>query len=103
MRELGDAATAEHDAVGRLAVRLGVSRLVVVGEAARPMHLGAALEGSFGGESVLVADADAAIDLLQDEVAPGDVVLVKASRAVGLERVAAALLAAVPVRGGAPA
>ena len=46
-----------------------------------------------GGEvSVLVPDVDAAIDLLSREVLPGDVVLVKASRAVGLERVAAALL-----------
>jgi UDP-N-acetylmuramoyl-tripeptide--D-alanyl-D-alanine ligase len=43
---------------------------------------------------VLVSDADAAIDLLRDQVRPGDVVLVKASRAAGLERVAEALLAA---------
>jgi UDP-N-acetylmuramoyl-tripeptide--D-alanyl-D-alanine ligase len=104
MRELGDASVGEHDAIGRLAVRLDVSRLVVVGEAARPMHLGAALEGSFGNESVVVADVDAAIALLQDEVQAGDVVLVKASRAVGLERVAEALLASVPATtGGASA
>jgi UDP-N-acetylmuramoyl-tripeptide--D-alanyl-D-alanine ligase len=39
-----------------------------------------------------VADADAALALLRAEVAPGDVVLVKASRAEGLERVADGLL-----------
>lgn len=95
MRELGDAAVAEHDAIGRLAVRLDVSHLVVVGQAARPMHLAAQMEGSFGDESTFVADADEAVTLLREQVQPGDVVLVKASRAAGLERVAAALLEGV--------
>lgn len=103
MRELGDLSTSEHDAIGRLAVRLDVSRLVVVGEGAKAMHLGAALEGSYGDESVHVADVDEAIELLLAQVHPDDVVLVKASRAVGLERVAAALLAAVPVATGGDA
>lgn len=92
MRELGEDTVAEHDALGRLAVRLDVNRLVVVGEAARPIHLGAALEGSWGNETVAVPDVDAAIALLRRELRPGDLVLVKASRVVGLERVANALL-----------
>lgn len=92
MRELGEHTVAEHDAIGRLAVRLDVSRLVAVGEGARTLHLGAALEGSWGEESVFVPDAEAAVALLRDQVRPGDVVLVKASRAAGLERVATALL-----------
>jgi len=41
---------------------------------------------------VHVSDAEAAVDLLGRELRPGDVVLVKASRSVGLERVANALL-----------
>jgi UDP-N-acetylmuramoyl-tripeptide--D-alanyl-D-alanine ligase len=93
MRELGEASADEHDAVGRLVVRLDVSRLVVVGEGARRMHLGASLEGSWGEESVFVPDAVDAVALLRHEVRPGDVVLVKASRAAGLEQVADALLA----------
>jgi UDP-N-acetylmuramoyl-tripeptide--D-alanyl-D-alanine ligase len=92
MRELGDGHADEHESVGRLVTTLGVDRLVVVGEGARPMLRGAGLGGSSRGAAVLVADADAAVDLLHREVSPGDVVLVKASRAVGLERVAAALL-----------
>ena len=48
--------TEEHDGVGRLAVRLDVNRLVAVGEGARPIHLGASLEGSWGNESAYVAD-----------------------------------------------
>ncbi|GGZ69425.1 UDP-N-acetylmuramoyl-tripeptide--D-alanyl-D-alanine ligase [Streptomyces echinoruber] len=93
MAELGDEALAEHDAVGRLAVRLNVSKLVAVGgREASWLQLGAYNEGSWGEESVHVSDAQAAIDLLRSELRPGDVVLVKASRSVGLERVAQALL-----------
>ncbi|MEV5980148.1 UDP-N-acetylmuramoyl-tripeptide--D-alanyl-D-alanine ligase [Streptomyces sp. NPDC052114] len=93
MAELGDEGLAEHDAVGRLAVRLNVSKLVAVGgREASWLQLGAYNEGSWGEESVHVSDAQAAIDLLRSELRAGDVVLVKASRSVGLERVAAALL-----------
>ena len=93
MAELGDASLVEHDAVGRLAVRLNVSKLVAVGDReASWLQLGAYNEGSWGEESVHVSDARAAIDLLRSELRPGDVVLVKASRSVGLEQVALALL-----------
>lgn len=93
MAELGDEALAEHDAVGRLAVRLNVSKLVAVGgREAAWLQLGAYNEGSWGEESVHVSDAQAAVDLLRSELRPGDVVLVKASRSVGLEGVAQALL-----------
>ncbi|ARQ71254.1 UDP-N-acetylmuramoyl-tripeptide--D-alanyl-D-alanine ligase [Streptomyces marincola] len=89
MAELGDEAFAEHDAVGRLAVRLNVSRLVSVGgQEAAWLDMGAKNEGSWGEESVHVSDARAAVRLLRDELRPGDVVLVKASRSVGLEDIA---------------
>ncbi|MFF7631789.1 UDP-N-acetylmuramoyl-tripeptide--D-alanyl-D-alanine ligase [Kitasatospora sp. NPDC008050] len=94
MRELGEESLDEHDAIGRLAVRLDVTKLVAVGgREAACMELGARNEGSWGEESVLVSDADAAVELLRGQLRPGDVVLVKASRSVGLERVAQALLA----------
>jgi UDP-N-acetylmuramoyl-tripeptide--D-alanyl-D-alanine ligase len=93
MAELGDEALAEHDAVGRLAVRLNVGKLVAVGgREASWLQLGAYNEGSWGEESVHVSDAQAAVDLLRSELRPGDVVLVKASRSVGLESIAQALL-----------
>ena len=105
MLELGDTALAEHDAIGRLAVRLDVSRLVAVGEGARAVHAGASHEGSWGEESAWVPDADAALALLRAELRPGDVVLVKASRSIGLDAVATALLqdasAGVPLDTGA--
>ena len=84
MLELGDDSTAEHDAIGRLAVRLNISRLVVVGDTARPMASGAQHEGSWGDEAVWVPDADAAYALLVEELRPGDVVLFKSSRDAGL-------------------
>lgn len=94
MGELGEESITEHDRVGRLAVRLDISRLIVVGTG-RPMsamHHGAVMEGSWGSESVMVPDADAALELLRAELAPGDVVLVKASNAAGLGALAEALL-----------
>jgi UDP-N-acetylmuramoyl-tripeptide--D-alanyl-D-alanine ligase len=93
MAELGDDAIAEHDRIGRLAVRLDVSRLVVVGSgrSTSAMHHGAVMEGSWGTESVNVTDGDAALALLRAEVLPGDVVLVKASNAAGLGALADAL------------
>jgi UDP-N-acetylmuramoyl-tripeptide--D-alanyl-D-alanine ligase len=96
MAELGKDSVSAHDEIGRLAVRLDVNRLVVVGgagSAAAPMHHGATQEGSWGEESVLVPDVGAAIDLLRAEVKPGDMVLVKASNSARLWRVADALLA----------
>ncbi|MDP9417922.1 MAG: UDP-N-acetylmuramoyl-tripeptide--D-alanyl-D-alanine ligase, partial [Actinomycetota bacterium] len=59
-------------------VRLGVARLLVVGDRARALHLGAVLEGSWDGESRLVPDAGSAARLLAAELRPGDVVLVHA-------------------------
>ncbi|OBK16719.1 UDP-N-acetylmuramoyl-tripeptide--D-alanyl-D-alanine ligase [Mycobacterium asiaticum] len=95
MAELGEDAISEHDRIGRLAVRLDVSRLVVVGTG-RPMsamHQGAVMEGSWGSEAVNVADRDAALALLRAELRPGDVVLVKASNSAGLGALADALAA----------
>jgi len=92
MRELGESSREEHDAIGRLAVRLDIHQLVVVGEPARPMHLGAYLEGSWGEESVFVRDNDEALAWLREHIAPGDVVLVKASRGAQLDQVADGLL-----------
>jgi UDP-N-acetylmuramoyl-tripeptide--D-alanyl-D-alanine ligase len=86
MAELGDEAISEHDRIGRLAVRLDVSRLIVVGtgRSMSAMHHGAVMEGSWGSEATMVADADAALALLRAELRAGDVVLVKASNAAGL-------------------
>ncbi|MCX5045981.1 UDP-N-acetylmuramoyl-tripeptide--D-alanyl-D-alanine ligase [Aldersonia sp. NBC_00410] len=94
MGELGDDSVVEHDAIGRFAVRLDVGKLIVVGTGrpSRGMYQGAVMEGSWGDEAVLVPDARAAMELLDAELAPGDLVLVKASQAIGLWTVAEHLL-----------
>lgn len=92
MSELGSDSVSAHDDIGRLAVRLNISRLVVVGEHVAALHNGARHEGSWGEESVLVPDTNAAIALLREELRPDDVVLVKASKVAELWRVAEALL-----------
>jgi len=84
MRELGGDSDAEHRAVGRYAAARA-DLVVAVGEAARPVADGA------GKRAVALAGNDAAVDWLRSHLAPGDVVLVKASRAARLDEVATAL------------
>jgi UDP-N-acetylmuramoyl-tripeptide--D-alanyl-D-alanine ligase len=84
MAELGEYADEEHDRIGRLAVRLNVARLIVVGHRARHIHNAAGLEGSWDGESVLVPTADDAYELLRNDLRAGDIVLVKSSKSAGL-------------------
>lgn len=94
MLELGPASEQEHEAVGRLAVHLGISRVVAVGPgAARAIHEAALAEGAVAQEdTVWLPDVDVAAAHLSASLTGGDVVLVKASRAVGLDRLAQALL-----------
>ncbi|MGK5441969.1 UDP-N-acetylmuramoyl-tripeptide--D-alanyl-D-alanine ligase [Micromonospora sp. URMC 105] len=80
MAELGDFERDGHREVGRLAAELGVDRLLVVGEPAAPIHEGATAVSDWGGESVLLTDQAAAVEVLRSELRPGDVVLVKGSR-----------------------
>lgn len=94
--ELGSDSVSAHDEIGRLAVRLGIDKLVVVASAdsdAVAMYTGASHEGLWGEEPALVPDIDAARTLLEQQLRSGDVVLVKASNAVGLGGLADGLLA----------
>jgi UDP-N-acetylmuramoyl-tripeptide--D-alanyl-D-alanine ligase len=100
MAELGPTAAAEHDRIGRLATRLGIDRLVGVGEPGRVMVNAARMEGMWPEEAEAVADPDAALALLTPVLGPADVVLVKASRVVALDRVADALLSPRDVGAG---
>ncbi len=86
MLELGEESHQRHVEVGEHAARLGVDRVVVVGSGAAGIAEGA------GERATTVADVDEAIEILSAWLTPTDVVLVKASRGVRLERVSAALL-----------
>ena len=84
MSELGELSGEEHDRIGLLAVRLNISQLVVVGRAARRMHISTINEGSWDGESVYADTPDDAFELLRTSLKPGDTVLVKSSNSAGL-------------------
>jgi UDP-N-acetylmuramoyl-tripeptide--D-alanyl-D-alanine ligase len=85
MLELGPQARAFHVEIGRCANEAGVGVLVTVGS------LAAAMADTFEGEVLPVADAAAATEVVEALLAPGDAVLVKASRGIGLELVCTAL------------
>jgi UDP-N-acetylmuramoyl-tripeptide--D-alanyl-D-alanine ligase len=84
MAELGRTAPDYHSEIGAAAAELGIDELLAVGELARA-YLGHGVPGRW------TANVHEAVRELGDIVRPGDAVLVKASRAVGLEAVATAL------------
>jgi UDP-N-acetylmuramoyl-tripeptide--D-alanyl-D-alanine ligase len=90
MRELGAHHDDEHAALGRRVSELPIDVLIGVGAG------GAAIVAAAGDRVVghTARDAQAASALTGELAAPGDAVLVKGSRALGLEIVAEALLAA---------
>jgi UDP-N-acetylmuramoyl-tripeptide--D-alanyl-D-alanine ligase len=95
MAELGEFSPARHTEAGEFAARVLGSRLaglIAVGPEAAPMLAGARQVRSWPGEAVGVPDGAAALAVLGDRLKPGDVVLVKASRAAHLEGVAEILV-----------
>ena len=84
MAELGELSVAEHDSVGRLVVRLNIDQLVVVGDLAKVIHMGASQEGSWDGESKFFPSIDEALDYLRGILSQGDTVLVKSSKSANL-------------------
>jgi len=92
MAELGEVSRASHEDIGEFAARAELAGLIAVGEEAAPILAGARRVRSWTGEALVVPDGTAALDALANQLKPGDVVLVKASRAAHLEGVAADLL-----------
>jgi UDP-N-acetylmuramoyl-tripeptide--D-alanyl-D-alanine ligase len=81
MAELGPGSAGYHRDIGAHAAALGIDLLVPVGPAALPYTEG------FDGETHPVAGPEEAGALLEELARPGDRVLIKGSRSVGLERV----------------
>ncbi len=91
MAELGATSEEEHERLGEIVARLGIERLVAVGEAARRIAAGAIREGVEPDRVETCDTIEDALGAVRRVAQPGDVVLVKASRRAGLERVAEAL------------
>ena len=89
MLELGELSESAHETVGRLAAALVPERLYCVGEAAKGYAKGA-IEAGFSPERVVTLSVDDLPRLaaeLKAQTRPGDVVFIKGSRALALERV----------------
>jgi UDP-N-acetylmuramoyl-tripeptide--D-alanyl-D-alanine ligase len=91
MAELGPIAEEEHHRLGELVARMEVDRLITVGPLALEIERSAVLAGMAMRDVANHASIDEALRDLREHVQPRDVVLVKASRVAGLERIAEAL------------
>ena len=84
MAELGEFSAHEHDAIGRIAVRLNLGQVVVVGKAAKLIHMGASQEGSWDGESQYFDEISDALGYLRGMLTGDEIVLVKSSKSANL-------------------
>ncbi len=91
MAELGDLSRASHAEVGEFAAHAGLAGLIAVGDEAAPILTAARGVRSWHGEAIAAPDGAGAVAMLVNRLKPGDVVLIKASRAAGLEGLAAEL------------
>jgi UDP-N-acetylmuramoyl-tripeptide--D-alanyl-D-alanine ligase len=91
MAELGENAAAYHDEIGRLVRELGVDYVFAIG----PMAKHYTTHVNVSAWSPTLDDRDSFLERVREALEPGDVVLVKGSRSVGLEFVAAALAGVV--------
>lgn len=101
MKELGTEEVEMHRRVGRRAKECGVDLLLTLGPLGREMAVGAR-EAGFAGDLLECDSREAAISVLRQRLAAGDVVLLKGSRAWKMEEIAAALGAGKQGGGGSP-
>ena len=88
MAELGEFSNEQHDRIGRLVVRYNIDQLLVIGEDAKLIHMGASQEGSWDGESLFFESISEAFAHLRGKLTDEDLVLVKASNSYGLIQLA---------------
>ncbi|MBE6634203.1 MAG: UDP-N-acetylmuramoyl-tripeptide--D-alanyl-D-alanine ligase [Ruminococcaceae bacterium] len=94
MLELGVNSPSLHRSIGKRAVELGISQLVTVGERARQIAVGARQRGMSKDRIFSHENAEEVEQLvrdLQERLRAGDVILFKASRGIGAERIVEAL------------
>ena len=84
MAELGSQSREQHDAIGRIVVRLNIDHLVVIGDPAKLIHMGAMFEGSWDGESEFFDSIEPAFEAVHGMLEPGDIVLIKSSKSANL-------------------
>jgi len=92
MLELGEFASQEHREIGRTVAQTNVDVLITVGELAEEIAAGASGEGVVGLAIHRVSSNDEALELLRGLLLEGDAVLVKGSRAAGMEKIVKGLV-----------
>ena len=91
MLELGPESAAWHRRVGRMAARIEPHLLAAVGAGARPVLEGAHEAGLADGRTLYFGTSEEAAEYLSGFICSGDFLLIKGSRGVGMERIAALL------------
>lgn len=91
MRELGEISKSAHEEVAALVNKLLIDKVVIIGNGATPIF-DYLTKNEYQGNLYFVENVEKAILQIKNFVEPNDVVLVKASRSIGLERVAQAIL-----------
>ena len=92
MYELGDGTADAHSTIGEIAAASCDLLIATGGASAEELSVAARAFGMTRENVHRVGDAEAALDLLNTLLQPGDVVLIKGSRGVGLDRTVDALL-----------
>ena len=90
MNELGDMSEKSHLEVGEYAAEAGVDLLITIGDRGRLIQKGAEEKGGVG-KLMHFDNKEELIDSIKDLIVVGDVVILKASRTVELEKVAEAM------------
>jgi UDP-N-acetylmuramoyl-tripeptide--D-alanyl-D-alanine ligase len=88
MAELGPISQEEHERIGELAARVRVDRLITVGPEAKTIAAAGVREGMEPESVASYDDPDDALADVRRSARPGDLVVFKASRVAGLERLA---------------
>lgn len=92
MHELGERSEEFHHALGVVAAQAGIVRLYATGRYADTVATGA-LEAYMKTEDVMTGSREEILADLQKRIVPGDWVLVKGSRAAGMEKIVSGLVA----------
>jgi len=91
MRELGDLSLVKHQEVAALILKLEIKKAIIIGSGAKPIYDFLSNNG-YQGKLQYVEIVEKGIAKARELIEPNDVVLVKASRSIGLERVANAIV-----------
>ncbi|PIR93063.1 hypothetical protein COT99_02945 [Candidatus Falkowbacteria bacterium CG10_big_fil_rev_8_21_14_0_10_43_10] len=93
MLELGYMSIKSHQEIGRQAARLGIDILITVGERARDIARAAEKAGTDGNHIFNFDNSDEAKKFIEDRIKPGDLILVKGSQRIRMEKIVKEIMA----------